>query len=340
MTKPCNPYWIISDDGLGIKDAKSQMIMAQKFFHSFLKRSSHALALGVCALIGFGWLTACQESTSGLNREQYRQAATALFQQQLYGDAIAMYDAYLKSQAITSDDAPKVLYQMAVIAQDQMRDCQQALAKLTVLKALYPDANFNGQVGQRLVQCLETVGRSADASHTLSRLTSLNPTDTASLPSEGQVVAEWNGRAITLGEVAQAFGKLPDDARGRYDATRSYVAQLVVAAAARRKGLNQDSKVKEKLGQIEDQILASEMLRSEVQLPSPSENDLKYFFEGNKPRYAVGADSGKSFQDLKARVATDWQREKMGEQTNAYVENLLRSAQVTFHTPQGANGIP
>jgi hypothetical protein len=314
-----------------------------------LKSKSAVARLALVGLFGlfslFG-LFACEGGSSGLTREQYRNAATSLFQQQLYAEAIAYYDAYLKSPALAAEDAPKVLYQMAVIAQDHLRDCEAALARLTVLKALYPDATFEGQVGKRMVNCLETVGRSADAKSAMSRLTDMNAPQAGDAisgqvsASGNDIVADLEGRKITLGEVAEAFGKLPDDPRGRYEAVRTYVAQILVAQAARRKGVNGDAKLKLKLAHIEDQLLASEMIRQEVKLPAPTENDLKYYFEGNKARYASGPDSGKTFFELKGKlaeqIAADWQREKASELTSAYVENLLRTAQVNFYTPQHA----
>jgi len=294
-------------------------------------KTPHAAWAAIFA--GMLGLTACQDRESGWSREQYRQAATALFQQQLYQASIAMYDAYLKSPVITEDDAPKVLYQAGVIYQENLRDCQGALERFTVLKALYPAETFGGQVGKRMVNCLETVGRSNDAAHALSGLTALNPTDSAGASSfPGAEVAELDGRKITLGEVASAFGQLPEDKKARYDAVRSYVAQILVAEAARRKGLADKAEVKKRLAQIEDQILSGEMLREEVQIPAPTANDLKYFYEGNKSRYQAGADSGKGFEDIRARIAMDWQREKAAESTQAYVEKLLRAADVKFFT--------
>lgn len=307
---------------------------------------THFLPIAAFALAAV--LTACDGQKSGLTREQYRNAATSLFQQQLYAEAIAYYDAYLKSPALVAEDAPKVLYQMAVIAQDQLRNCETALTHLTVLKALYPEATFEGQVGKRMVNCLETIGRSADAQSAMSRLTDMNgpagggaqtgihPDASQDGNASGAIVADLDGRQITLAEVTEAFGALPEDARGRYEAVRTYVAQILVAQAARRKGVQSDTKLKQRLARIEDQLLASEMIRQEVKVPAPTENDLKYFFEGNKPRYAAGADSGKSFVDLKAKIAGDWQREKAAELTSAYVENLLRAAKVNFYTPQHA----
>jgi tetratricopeptide (TPR) repeat protein len=332
MMKPCNRFSIISAGGPASMDAKghlSRTVCQSKTFFW--------VAMSAFVLFSTNVFTGCQSNASGLTREQYRQGATALFQQQLYQEAANFYDAYLKSPVITTEDAPKVIYQIGVIYQENLRDCQGALARFTVLKALYPDATFDGQVGKRMVNCLETVGRSTDASQAMAKLTDMNPSDSGNLSAtseSGSVVADLDGRKITWGEVAAAFGKMPDDAKTHYDAVRSYVAQILIAQAARRKGLTDQAEVKKRLAQIEDQVLAGEMLRGEVKVPTPSGNDLKYFYEGNKTRYQVGADSGKSFEDLQAKVAYDWQREKAAEQTNAYIEKLLSASPVNFYTPQ------
>ena len=107
-------------------------------------------------------LAACNVDHGGLTREQYRAAATALFEKQLYKEAIDAYQRYLDSPALDPDDAPNVLYQMGVIYQDNLMDPRGALAEFTWVKTLYPDKGFEGQLGKRMVAALEGMGRSAD----------------------------------------------------------------------------------------------------------------------------------------------------------------------------------
>lgn len=274
--------------------------------------------------------TGCTPS-SGLSREQYRSAATALYQQQLYQEAVDLYAEYLRSPAIPAEDVPKVLYQIGTIYQENLMNPKAALAKFTLVKALYPDETFNGQLGKRMVACLESMGRSVDATAARSRLANLGRTDTASA-GEGTVVADLDGRKITLGEIASVVGKLPDAPLERNQLVREYVGQILVAEAARRKGLSDKPEVKLRMRQIEDQVLAQAGLQEELKVPQPSGNDLRYYFEANKARYLRGPDSNATFESLAPRVQADWAREKQAAEYQAYVERLLQTAKVDFYT--------
>ncbi len=284
-----------------------------------------------CALL----FSACQNSgNSGLTREQYRSAATALFQQQLYTESVDMYEAYLKSSSIVPDDIAKVLYQVGTIYQDNLMNPKAALAKYTVLKSLYPDQTFGNELGKRMVACLEILGRSVDATQARSRMTDLVSDSTKSsnqnLASGATVVAEVEGRKITLGEVASLVGKLPEGPLEQNQLVREYVAQILIAEAARRKGFADKPEIKVKIGQVENQILAQASLADEIKIAPPSGNDLKYYYEANKARYNKGADSAATFETLGPRIQNDWAREKQSAQYQQYVERLLQTAKVNF----------
>ncbi|HKP97503.1 MAG TPA: hypothetical protein VJ385_17290 [Fibrobacteria bacterium] len=280
------------------------------------------------ALATFG-LTACDSGGAAFTREQYRAAATALFERQLYREAIDTYQEYLRSPAVTEADVPNVLYQMGVIYQENLMDPKGALAKFAVIKALYPDKTFENQLGKRMVACLESMGRSVDATQARSRLTDLNP-DTAETAGGGTVVAELDGRKITLGEIAAMVGKLPEAPLEVNQLVREYVAQILIADAARRKGIADRPEVKQRIGQAENQILTQAGLMEEIKIAPPSGNDLKYYFEANKARYLQGADSNAGFEKLAPRVQADWAREKQGAEYQKYVERLLQTAKVRF----------
>ena len=146
-------------------------------------------------------------------RDQYRAAATALYERQLYREAIDTYQEYLRSPAITQEDVPNVLYQMGVIYQENLIDPEGALAKFTVVKALYPDKTFENQLGKRMVACLESMGRSVDATQARSRITDLNQ-DTAKTAGGGAVVADLDGPQDHLGRDRRHGGQAPGSAPG------------------------------------------------------------------------------------------------------------------------------
>ncbi|MEO7424427.1 MAG: hypothetical protein ABI036_04520 [Fibrobacteria bacterium] len=274
-------------------------------------------------------LTGCDSSRSAFTRGQYRAAATALFERQLFREAIDMYQEYLESPVIDPEDVANVLYQMGVIYQENLSDPKGALAKYAVVKALYPDKTFENQLGKRMVACLENLGRSVDATQARSRLTDLNP-DTSKVAGSGTVVADLDGRKITLGEIAAMVGKLPDAPLELNQLVREYVAQILIADAARRKGLADKPDIKQRIGQAENQILTQAGLMEEIKIQPPSGNDIKYYFEANKARYLQGADSNAGFEKLAPRVQADWAREKQGAEYQKYVERLLQTAKVQF----------
>ena len=275
-------------------------------------------------------LAACDPSRGGFTRDQYRTAATALYERQLYKEAVDMYQQYLSSPALTPEDAPNVLYQMGVILQDNLMDPKGALAKYAVVKAVYPEKTFENQLGKRMVACLEGTGRSADAAQARARITDLNP-DTAAKPADaGAVVADVEGRKITLGEIQGMVGKLPEAPLELNQLVREYVAQILIAEAARRKGIADRPEVRQRLGQVENQILTQAGLMDEIKIAPPAGNDLKYYFEANKGRYLQGADSAATFEKLLPRVQADWAREKQGAEYQKYVERLLQASKVQF----------
>ena len=289
-------------------------------------------------------LTGCNSGGSAFTREQYRAAATALHQQQLYREAIEVYEDYLRSPVIPPEDVPKVLYQMGNIYQENLQDPRQAFTKYALVKALYPGETFGNQLGKRMVACLEGMGRSVDATAARTRLTDLKPDSSAAgaaaIPGGGAMVAELEGRKITLGEIASLVGKLPESSLEVNQLVREYVAQILVAEAARRKGLGDRPEVRMRIGQFENQILAQENLREEIKIAPPSGNDLKYYFEANKARYQKtpeGApDSAVTFEAIAQRVQADWAREKQAAQYQIYVERLLQTAKVRFYSPNTA----
>ena len=301
------------------------------------KRFTCLVALTLATLLlGCG----SKSSEGGFTREQYRASATALFQQQLYAETIDMYRAYLHSSTIPSEDVPKVLYQMGVIAQDQLKQSQVALAQFTIVKSLFPNQTFAPDLGKRMVACLEASGRSAEASQAMSSLTRM-PGDTASLSGDGAVVAEVEGRKIMAGEVAAAMGgKLPTAPVEANQGIRQYVGQVLLAQSARRRNLAEKGDIHRMLDQAENQILAQAALREDLKVPPPSESDLRYYYEANKSRYQTGQDSGASMEKLLPKARNDWMREKQGGAYVELVERLIQSSKVRFYGTGTSGGNP
>ncbi len=307
-----------------------------------VKNHGFKIPIAVLLLTLLLFISSCQQSGSRFSwsSSQYRAAATALYQRELFEEAIKMYEQYLESPVIVSDDIPKVLYQAGNIYLDNLKQPKAALAKYTILKALYPSHTFNNQLGKKIVQCLELTGRRTDAKHALSSLTDLAPEPGKSAHDGSKVVAQIDDRQITINEMEQAVGKLPDSPLELNQLASQYVAQILIAESAIRKGMANRPDVLKKVDFFRNQILAQENLKEEIKLEPPSQNDLKYYFEAKKARYNKGEDSLKTFEQLIPKIQQDWAQEKHMEKYQEYVQNLLRSDRVKFFSSVSGNQSP
>lgn len=282
-------------------------------------------------------IAACGGDTpgSGLTREQWRQGAAALQQQGHAREAVDFYRAYLESPALEQADVPKVLFQMGKLEQDALKDCGAALPHFRLVQALFPGETFGGDLGRRLVACLEGSGRVEDAQAALGQLTRLpGGTDTAhgsEALGEGAVVARVEGRDITQGEVARALGgRLPEAPLQRSQAIRGYVAQVLMASSARRLGLAQEPDVAAALRQAETSLLAQAALRREMPGTPPTRDQLLAFFESNRQNYGDSLGPGAPPDSLLQRIARDYEQKRQSEAYVAYVERLLKASDAQF----------
>ena len=288
-----------------------------------------ALSIVLCC----GFLGCEGTGGGGLTREQYRQAATALYEKELYAETIHMYRQYLNSPVISQEEAPKVLYQMGNLYLEKLKDPEKALAQYTLIQSLYPDETFNQNLGKKMVACLERMGRRTDAKQTLGTLTRLNERDRDSVSGK-TVVAEVDGQKITLNDI-EALGPLPESPLEKNQAIQQFVVQILIAESARRKGLANTPEFKRKIKFIEDQVLARENLQEELKIDPPTEKDLRYFYEAHKQKYAEGPDSLGTFETAQEKVLTDWQAEKRMEKYQSYVQDLLQSDRVKIYGVSG-----
>jgi hypothetical protein len=332
MTSPFNPCSIIFVGGRANVDAEIRLRRIRLTFATL------ALFIG-------GIFSGCgEESSGGLTREQWRKGAAALQQQGHAREAIDFYRAYLESAALAQEDVPKVLFQMGKLSQDVLKDCTGALPHYRLVQALYPDETFSGDLGKRLVACLEGSGRAEDAQAALGNLTRLpgatgqiggttdgQTPDNTEAYGEGARVARVEGRDITIGEVARAVGgRMPEAPLERSQAIRGYVAHLLMASSARRLGLAQVPVISAFLYLAETSILAQAALRKEMSASPPNESELKTFFEQNRSVYTDSTGQTPTFDSVIQRVAQDFERKRQSEVYVGYVDRLLKASDAQF----------
>jgi len=299
-------------------------MIVQKIKNMFAAFSTAALLI----------VSGCNDQDKDIwTRQRYRKAATALYQRELYRESINMYEKYLHSPVISEEDIAKVLYQMGNIYLDNLKNPSAALANFTLIQSLFPDVNFNRQLGKKIVKCLEQSGRNTDAKQVLKSLTTMG--SQYETPLNAIVVAEIDDRRITLNELEQTLGKLPESLMEQNQMISQYVSQILIAEAAFRKGLADNPDVMKKIAFMRNQILAQESLKEELNIPSPSQNDLKYYFKANSEKFQTGDDSLATFEQIIQKVNQAWMMEKQNEKYQAYVNKLLQSDRVKIYGTTG-----
>jgi len=313
-----------------IKFLSALPLASTKKFHTIFTRV-FTLCIGALLL-----LTGCTANKGAWDAESYSRAAAALLDKGLYHEALEVYSEYLKSPVIKANKAPTVLYTMGNIYMDNLNDPTQALACYIKSQSLDPQETFGNELGAKIVSALEKMGRTHDAQATLQNLTSIQPQSTSSsLSSKNteKVVAQLGDRKITLTEIEESLGGLPQNSLEKNQLVQQYISTLLLAEAAERKGLNKKPSINNRLQFAQKQILAQANLADEIKIPTPSTQDLETFYKAYADRYPK--DSFPDFTSAKDLVYKDWAMQKQNEAYQGYLQKLLDTDRIRFFPLEG-----
>ncbi|MGL1933783.1 MAG: SurA N-terminal domain-containing protein [Fibrobacterales bacterium] len=275
------------------------------------------LILSVLSLIG------CQ-TPGGYGVDELETMASALRQQELYRASIEVYESLLNNHTLENKKRANVLYQIATIQKDNLADYKGALASYTKIKAIAPKEKFNGNLNKYMVLCLERLGRSLDASQQVSEVVTLNKKVE---PVSGTVVAEIGDQKITLEEVENTFGKLPEESIKKQQMAQNYIGTILAARAARRKGLAEVPEIKQQIAQLETQILAQATIKEELKDVTVVESDVINFYNANKAQYGDTV----SYDQVKQKVHQDYMMQKQNVLVSQYIDKLLKADDVKLY---------
>ena len=277
----------------------------------------YILTLALLIMVG------CNQS-NGLAGEKIQRLAAAYLQQELYADASTAYWKLILEDKVADDKKAKILYKIGNLHIDHTKDYSEALKAFTAIQIFNPNEKFGGKLDQKIVQCLENLGRSVDAKQQISKSVSLNDAGA----DQASVIAVVDGKQITLEEVENMYGKLPGDVNQKRQLVQSYVGSILVAKAARRKGLDKDPEVLKQTALMKDQILIQANLQEQFKDLKPDPLDLENFFNANKANYG---DSTVKFEDVKDKVVANYMQQKQASMVNTYIQDLLRAENVKLH---------
>jgi tetratricopeptide (TPR) repeat protein len=301
-------------------------------------------AFSMLILIVFSMImTACSKKSGPAIAEDKKVAlANTYYNTELYDAAISEYLDYVNTYPLDPNRQANIYYIIANIYFERIRDYSKALEYFYRVKYLYPESGLQGDVGKRIVNCLERLQRSLDAQRTLEKETALEP-DKIVEHRPGDVVATIGNKNITMGDLEFEINQLPPYLQTQFTARdkkleflQQYIVGELLYDSAKRKGLEKDKEIIEGTFQAQKRLMAQKILGEEIQSKvNISQADVELYYKANKDKYSEKDAKGnilkqKSFQEAAQQAAQDLMLEKQQEAYGQLVARLMQSENVTI----------
>lgn len=305
-----------------------------------LKSSRLQFKLWMLALLA---LAACKQNEPNLPAERVREFANVLYNRELYKQAIAEYERYLRDYPLNETEQANISYTIGNIYLDRLRDAESALAYYLRVKELYPKSELVDDASRRVVECLERLQRSADAQQALEESTFLD-TSQVTKKRPGAVIAKIGDREITTGDLEFEMKNLPPymqaqirDRSKKLEFLQQYVATELLYNTAKRKGLENNQEVIDAAFQAKKNIIVQKFLQEEIgQNLNFEPSDIELYYRANLSRYAKADSSGQthtpSFEEVRNQVTQDYVREKQQEAYAKLVERMMRAENAVIYS--------
>ncbi len=305
------------------------------------------MILGILAGLILLLPASCQQNAGPpLPAEKKREIANALFNRQLYAQAVEEYRDYLLRYPLSAREQTNIAYQIATIYFERLNDYENALAYYVMAKYYYPESPLQKQISKRMVECLERLNRSGDARQVVSREAALDASQ--KLESRpGEVIARIGDRTITTGDLEHQINRLPEYLRNQMSGReqkreflKQYIAQELLYDSAKRRGLDSDKDVIEGTFQAKKALMVEKLLAEEIEKEAGIENyrnsDVETYYQANKEKYAERDKDGKvvrikPFSEVAQQVGRDFVQAKKQEALQRIIERLMEAEKVTIY---------
>jgi len=298
-----------------------------------------------CLVVALAVLAAgCTHSGNpSLDGEKVREYANALYNNELYIQAVSEYQRYLDMYTVPLDKQANIWYTMGNIYFERMQEYENALAYYLKVKTLCPDSPVMQDVNKRIVACLERLQRSSDAKMALDNAVNLSGgLDDTGRP--GSVVAKVGEKEITQGDLTYYISRLPGYARSSIsdtDSKKAFLVQYIAAElffdAAKRAGYEQDKDVLAGMFEAKKNLMVQKYLQKEMPAPDEvSREDVELYYKAHKQDYAEKDDKGnitrqKRLDEVAQQAANDLLRERQTRAYNDLLQRMMQAEDVTIY---------
>lgn len=284
-----------------------------------------------------------QKSQPSVDGSKIREFANALYNRQLYHQAIEEYKYYLANFGLEEDESANINYIIGDIYFERMRDYENALTYYLKIRHLYPESSLQEEVSKKVVECLERLERSADAQQALEEAALLDPSQ-ARPRRPGAVIARIGKREITMGDLEHEINQLPPYMKSqitnkgkKIEFLKQYIATELLYDTAKRKGLEKDKDVIEAAFQAKKNFMVQKLLEEEIsQNVSIHDSDVELYYKAHKEKYAKKDEDGKIIEikpldEVKTQVMQDLIRERQQEAYDQLVQRMMRAEAVEIY---------
>lgn len=269
--------------------------------------------------------------------------ANAYYTNGLYEASAQEYLDYLNNYEVDANRQANTYFTIGNIYFERLNDYEQALTYFFKVKYLYPESNLQGEVGKKIVNCLERLNKTADAVRIIEQEAALDKESVKdNLP--GKVLAEIGSRKITQGDLDFEISKLPvyvqeqfQDKQHKKEYLQQYILQELLYDKAKRQQLDKDKSVIEGTFRAQKALMAEKILQAELKDKVKIEPaDIELFYLAHKDRYTEKNDKGevtqqKEFQEVQQQVAKDLVMDRQQQAYQQLLSQLMKAENVKIY---------
>lgn len=291
-------------------------------------------------------LSSCQGGeTPRVPEDKRMELANAYYTNGLYEAAVAEYLDYLDQYDVGKKRRANTYFNVANIYFERLNDYEKALTYYFKIKYLYPESSVQGEVGKRIVSCLERLGRSADASRKMEETAALRQSrQDKEEDRPGAVLAEIGSTKITEGDLQYEIRKLPaymqeqlNSKNRKKEILNQYILQELLYETAKRMGLDEHEDVIEGTFRAKKALMAETYLQKEMQdKVKITPEDVELYYLAHKDKYTEKDEEGdvvrqKSLQEVRQQVASDLKRERQQKAYQKLLNRLMQANDVNIY---------
>ncbi len=302
----------------------------------------------ICYLFIIIMLAGCSaRNTPPVDGEKKIEYANALYNRELYAQAIEEYKDLLKNYKLSGNVRININAKIAETYFERMEDYQNALAFYLKLIHVFPESDFEKTAQKRKIACLERMGRSTDAAQALRETTSLEPKEDMSKYS-GDIVAVIDGQKITTGyidhrlnkELSRIPAQMRPDKIGKEEklaVLRQYLIVELLYKKAKRTGLDKNPEIIAEAFQAKKMMMASKIQQKELEGKIQiNAKDAELYYNANKDKFTEKDKDGKvtrqkPFSEVGEQAYSMLRQEKEREAMDALLQELMNAENVKIY---------